>query len=959
MVNRSRLRSSVVLLGVLIPLGGAAQPSNLAAAQADVRPSECAVTGYLVDSKDELVALRRGLVEQPVQRLDGVPLASGQTWVLPEGSQPVVVMDLAEPVSGGTVSVAMAGQEFEVDSSSYDEPRHRYVTGVYLPHLGPTTRSLGLRVETALCGVALDLSVDRSLWSTVVGAVAVAVTVLFGLLTVWVARLRKGGWLRRFGFAAPLGLLAGIGQAVVLMEAGWVGPFQLPPWWAPAAGLALAALLPLTRRRSRGAARSRAAAPVSAEPPTVWQPPVHAPLGGYRVEVPFTTTEVAAVYRAVDDAGDRALLKLLPPERYGQPAARLRLEREARALSGWDHPNVLRLRETVSEQAGAPTLVFEDVAGAPLRQLLDGGGTLTGPQAANVVLGALSGLRAVHERELVHRDVRPENVWLDTGGRVLLAGFELAATGVEHPMAPEGAAPYASPEQRAAAVLDARSDLWACGMLLAELLTGQPALPPAGTLPEPLAAVLARALAENPDGRPATARRLSAELWDAAEQVYGTDWVGRGALAGALVAQGTVGAAAAGYALGGVAGTGVATGTGAGVAAAGVGEATGAAGGGGGPVGAVVNAAVAVVAGIAVAAGVVVINPDPAEARSVVITPDQARVIFLRTIDQGRAGDDTHFTTGAEANLRDLLAEHDSLAEAALTGVAVGVPPDQYEFPAWFVASATIPYEDGTASIFARFDRESAGEPWLLTTLVWSTDQLLPPALVDVDGWLAPAPDPVALAIAPDELPDIYRDWFIDQWTAFYVDDDVDRGAVIEHDQLSWLPHQDSYLVELTTVDVNTAEGLVRPATVRWPANSSDSVVARQWLILDELTQTDLDARPDEESSGDGEEVELPPTVYEDLTLTSLAGDAALVSFVVTGAHRVRGTDEDGNTGPCGAFPSFAFRGSDYRVFVIEYEILVQAWIPLVGAGEQADEPIPLTDPIIATTIPSDYSEPC
>lgn len=761
----------------------------------------CAATGYLVESADELAALRGELADQPVQQVDGVPLESGQTWVLPDGSQPVVVLDSTAPLSSGTVSVALAGEEFEVDSSDFDEPRNRFMTNVHLPHLGPTVRSLGLTVDSAPCEVALVLSVDRSVWSTVVGAAAVAVTVLFGLLTVWVARLRKGGWLRRFGFAAPLGLVAGIGQAVVLLESGAVSPFASPPWWAPAAGLALAAVLPLTRWRRRPAA----VPPPPGESPTVWAPPVHGPLGGYRVDAPFTTTEVAAVYRAtkvrVDPAaggGERALLKLLRPERYGEPAARLRLEREARALSGWVHPNVLRLRETVTEAEGPPTLVFEDVDGAPLRQLLDGGGSLSGPQAVSLVLGVLSGLFAVHERELVHRDVRPENVWLDTGGRVLLAGLELAGTGVEHPLAPEGVPPYASPEQRAGRVLDGRSDLWACGVLLAELLTGQPAAPVGAGLPEPLAAVLARALAEDPAGRPASARQFSAELWDAAEQVYGTDWVGRGALAGALVAHGAVGAAAAGYGLaGGAAGAGA---TAAGVAAAGgaagmggAGAATAAGLGGtgvgglgaaaaataptpatagagvspvvpgasGGPVGAVVNAAVAIIAGIAVAAGVVLVNPDPAQARSVVITPDQAHVIFVRTMAEAWENTFTHFADAAESNFQSLLDVDESLADSQLVEIGVGVPREQYEFPAWFVAWALIPFEGGSASVFARFDRESAAEPWLMTTLGWSTDRLLPAAEVDEDGWLDPPPAAADLLVDPSSLPQRYHDWLV------------------------------------------------------------------------------------------------------------------------------------------------------------------------------------------------------
>jgi tRNA A-37 threonylcarbamoyl transferase component Bud32 len=771
MITVPRIRALVIagLAGFLLTLP---IPSPATAQQAQQPQPACAATGYLAGSEDELAALRSTLGSQPVQRAAGVPLADGQTWVIPDGSRPVVVVDSTAPLSGGAVSVTLAGQEFEVSRTSFDVASNRYVSNVSLPHLGPTVRSLGLTVDSAPCELAVVLSVDRSLWSTVAGGAAVGMTVLFGLLTVWVARRRKGGWPRRFAFAAPLGLVAGIGQAAVLLEAGVVSPFATPPWWAPAGGLGLAAVLPLTRWRRR-----RPALPPPPPPPAPWFPPTHAPLGGYRIDAPFTTTEVATVYRATNDSGERALVKLLLPERYGEPSSRLRLEREARALSGWEHPNVLRLRETVTAQPGPPTLVFEDVDGAPLRRLLAGGGALSGPQAVTIALGVLSGLRTVHDRELVHRDIRPENVWLDARGRVLLAGFELAATGVEHQLAPEGAAPYASPEQRAGRVLDGRSDLWACGLLLAELLTGQPAIPPPATgLPEPLAAVLARALAEDPAGRPASALRFSAELWDAAEQAYGADWLGRGALAGAIAAHTAVGAAVAGYALGAgvTAGGGAVAGAGAAIGTATLGSAPAAAPtittlaapasaagstAAGSTTSAVVNAAVVAVAGVAIAATAVLVNPAPAEARALVITPDQARVIFVQTMAETRDETFTHLSESAQGQLQGLLAEDESLAGSEPVDIGVGVPREQYEYPAWFVAWATIPFDGGTASVFVRFERASAGEPWLVSSLQWATDRLLPAAVVDEDGWLVPPPAVTALLVDPASLPERYHAW--------------------------------------------------------------------------------------------------------------------------------------------------------------------------------------------------------
>ncbi|HEY8471165.1 MAG TPA: serine/threonine-protein kinase [Natronosporangium sp.] len=879
----------------------------------------CAATGFLVSSEDELSTQRAELAEQPVQQLAGVPLVDGQTWVIPDGSQPVVVVVSDQPLAGGTVSVAMAGQRFEADSVNYDQPQDRFVTSVWLPHLGPTTRTLGLVVASPPCELAVTLSVDRSVWSTLVGIVAIIAAALFGLLTVLIARLRKGGWLRRFLFAAPFGLLAGLAQGAVLLEAGTVGPFDTPPWWAPVIGLVLAALLPLTRFRRR----RQPAPPLPPAPLTV---PVGAPVDGYQVEGVFTATEVAAVFRASRPDGDRALLKVLRPERYQDPVARLRLEREARALSGWEHPNVLRLRQTLANPAGPPTLVFEHVDGAPLRQLLLDGGKLSGPQAVNLVVSVLSGLRVLHERELVHRDIRPEQVWLDTGGRVLLAGFELTATGVEHATSPIGAVPYASPEQRAGGMIDGRADLYACGILLAELLTGRPAPPAPGELPEPLAAVLARALADDPAGRPGSARELSAELFAAAEQAYGADWLARGALAGALVAHGALGAAVAGYTLGGGAGAAGGAGIVAGLGAAGTGGLTaagttagfgtgvtaamgtapatghlsaaaaqvtpvapaGAAASTGGPAGAVVNAGVAVVTGIAVVAGAVLVGSEPAEAQEVVVTPDQARLIFVRTTDEARDGVDDHLGDGVREMVDLLLDEHASIADGPLTEVVVGVPPDQFDYPAWFVATGQIGFDEGVAYLSARFDRASDAEPWLMTALAWSTETALAPPALDEDGWLPPAA-PTELAIDPAALPQRYADWLEASWEAH---------AVVDDDLLT-PRHQDAF--------------------VAFTAENAAELAADGWL--DQRMSIRVEVVPDPE----------PPVVIP------LADGGVLVSF--------RAVREDASynrpgftTGPCGTEPYADWfyddeDGPRYQMLTVELDLVVFAWVPPAGDG--------------------------
>lgn len=878
-----------------------AEPSPPPAEQGDgAAAGPCLVTGYLAGPDQELSSLLDDLDSETVHALDGSRLEPGQTWVIPDGHEPVVVVDSTEPLTRGAVLVTVAGQEREVSRESFEESRHRYVTRMSLPQLRDTVRTLGMTVQSPPCPeVQLTLSMDRSVWSTLVGRAGIAATALFGLLLVLVARMRKGGWLRRFGFAAPFGLLAGAGQGAVLLEAEVVSPFAMPPWWLTLFGLALAAALPLTRWWRRREP-TEAAFPV---------PPAVAPLGGYQVGDGLARTETSVIYRATrpapppaepapepepgpppaeespaaplpveqpladqaaagpDPAGtpnevpagessasepsasespaaaapvgpppappipEPALVKVAADPRYAEPVVRMRLEREAQVLAGLAHPNVLALREVFASPAGPPTLVFEYVDGVPLRPLLAARGSMSGPQVVNVVLGALAGLGAVHDRGLVHRDVRPENLWLDTRGGVLLAGFELACAGAEHPVAPDGVVPYASPEQRYGRVLDERSDLWACGVLLAELLTGRvPAraldlsLPPdpaslAAGLPEPLAALLARVLADDPAARPASAEQFATELRAAAEAAFGPGWAERGMLAGALVADGATGTGAPGYVLAGPAAgdppavTGPASGTRPPKVRTGT----------PGPVIAVVNSGIAACVAAGVTATVLLVNPEPVEAQAAeLIDPELARAVFVRTVDEGWDRVYIHFRNDAEVTFDRLIEREAAAVNEPLADVVVGVPPDQFEYPAWFLASAVIPHEGGEVSIVARFDRASEHRPWTISEFSWSAEELLPGPLLDGD-WLAPMPEPGDLLVDPQDLPGMYADWLA---RAF------ERGRVAP-DAVLTLRDGSSPLMDLVTSGrlPNWQGEEPRYLTVDWKFTADDVVTGEDDLI--------------------------------------------------------------------------------------------------------------------------------
>lgn len=760
--------------------------------------SACAVTGYSLPPGEDLAALRERLLGEDARRLEGVDLTRDSDWVLPAGHRPVLVIDSTEPLGRVTLTGSVAGREFELWSG---EAGRRFVSEVLPPHLGSTTRTMGLTITAESCVATIVVTVDRAVWFTRAGQVGVGLTALCGALLVVFARGRRGGWVRRFLLAAPFGLVAGVAQVAVLHETGRVDPFGGLPWWPPLVGLALAGLLPLTRPRLRPTQ-----APTG-DPATELLPQVGAVVAGYRLEEPFGRNQFTGLFRATrlpqvpaqpgpagpggqpaTAAGGRALVKVALPEWAGEPAARLRLEREAATLAGLEHPNVMRLREVVPG-ADAPVLVFEDVDGTSLRRLLSSGGGLSGPQVATVVLDLLDALSALHRRGLVHRDVRPDNILIDTEGRVRLANFEVACIGLEHPAAAEGTAPYASPEQLAGQVLDERSDLWACGVILAELLTGQvPAVPQLPELPAPLAGVLARALSVDPAGRPASAEQFAAELRDAAAREWGADWVGRGALAGVLVAHGVIGSMAAGYATAGTLGAGgaaalgtagAAGGAGFGAAGAAPGAVAGlgaatpggvtlagtgvAASGSGAALVAKASAAVSVAAAAVVVAGTgliaAVLDEEPAQAQVEVITPERARVILIDTVIDAQRGDLRHLAEEVGDQFEEMLEVDDALDETPPTGVVVGVPRGQYGYPAWFVGSAEFVYDGGMVSIFVRFERQEVGEPWRMTAFNWAVDEELPPPALTGDGWLAPTPAVADLVVDPQTLPDRYLDW--------------------------------------------------------------------------------------------------------------------------------------------------------------------------------------------------------
>jgi Tol biopolymer transport system component len=191
------------------------------------------------------------------------------------------------------------------------------------------------------------------------------------------------------------------------------------------------------------------------------------------------------VYRARDSRLERDVaIKLLPAEVAHDPERLRRSEREARVLASLNHPNIAALFG-VEEEDGLTGLVLELVPGVTLQQYLTERGPLELDEALTIARQIASALEAAHQHGIVHRDLKPANVTRTPDGLVKVLDFGLARIEATRPedseMAPVvtdtgrilGTPAYMSPEQARGNTADRRSDVWAFGAVLFELLTGQ------------------------------------------------------------------------------------------------------------------------------------------------------------------------------------------------------------------------------------------------------------------------------------------------------------------------------------------------------------------------------------------------------------------------------------------------------------------------------------------------------
>jgi beta-lactam-binding protein with PASTA domain/serine/threonine protein kinase len=258
----------------------------------------------------------------------------------------------------------------------------------------------------------------------------------------------------------------------------------------------------------------------------------------YRVTSRLAEGGMATVYVALDTRLEREIaLKVMRPHLAEDEAFVSRFRREARSAARLSHPNVVAVYDQ-GEDDGQVFLAMEYVPGHTLRQVLSDEGALTPRAALDILDPILQALAAAHAAGLVHRDVKPENVILREDGVVKVADFGLARAVASQANTSSsgillGTVAYLSPEQVERGVADVRSDVYAAGLVLYEMLTGEKAFTgetpihvayqhvhsaaPAPSsrmpsVPSALDALVASATARNPDDRPADADAYLAQL---------------------------------------------------------------------------------------------------------------------------------------------------------------------------------------------------------------------------------------------------------------------------------------------------------------------------------------------------------------------------------------------------------------------------------------------------------------
>ena len=272
----------------------------------------------------------------------------------------------------------------------------------------------------------------------------------------------------------------------------------------------------------------------------------------------------AAVFRVRERRQHRDVaVKVVDLGLTPSPSLAVRFVREARTVARLEHPHIVPIYKVGGYQNEVLYIVMRCVDGASLRQLLEKKKRLSVRKAATIARQVADALGYAHHYGVVHRDVKPDNILLDRGGHVLVTDFGIAKAAQEASVSQlttegmvVGTPQYMSPEQATGDKLDARSDIYSLGILLYQMLAGEPpfdgesaqsilmkqatADPPPihdhrGDVPAPLTAALDRMLAKDPAERYQTAEEASRALVEAVPAAAGETVPVRASLAAVVI----------------------------------------------------------------------------------------------------------------------------------------------------------------------------------------------------------------------------------------------------------------------------------------------------------------------------------------------------------------------------------------------------------------------------------------
>jgi serine/threonine-protein kinase len=273
-----------------------------------------------------------------------------------------------------------------------------------------------------------------------------------------------------------------------------------------------------------------------------------AQIGRYRILGELGHGAMGTVYRGRDESLERDVAIKVMSVGVTDPDARKRFLREGKAVGRLQHPNIVTIYE-LGEHQGSPFMALELLSGMDLQQAIEAGIRPDPKITLPIVLQALAGLGHAHENGIVHRDVKPSNIFLPRGrpAKIMDFGVVRMAGGSTTKDMIVGTPNYMSPEQAKGGELDGRSDLFSVGLILYELVTGEKAfggdsvvavmfkitneepdlsLIPRGAGWDRLRAVLTRALSKKSEDRHPDARAMSSDLQQALKELGGTaDWM--------------------------------------------------------------------------------------------------------------------------------------------------------------------------------------------------------------------------------------------------------------------------------------------------------------------------------------------------------------------------------------------------------------------------------------------------